>query len=359
VRVALGITVVAMLLVSVSAARAATVNRCLARKINSVGATVVKRTRCYAIAARRGSDAALARCTEAASRRFTDGALEVGMFDAAEHRPPCVTVGDEAAFDDAAAEYAATVDDAVGNVGGPSPCDAIKLVCVGRYVAALARCHAKAASSGVLDAECLTKAAARLSDGRTGCLDYAEAVGAGHCALNGHGSGLAPAADLFVHDALCALDPAGRDGCDGATPTPTPTPVRTPTPVSTASDDPAQFCVDTINSLRASIGLPPYARWTAAESCASSQANDDGLAARPGRSGFQRCGEAAQSECPASGTASDAIGTCLQLMWTQGSIPVPLASQRDYNNMTSTTYTKVACGFAIVRGRVWTTQDFH
>ena len=61
--------------------------------------------------------------------------------------------------------------------------------------------------------------------------------------------------------------------------------------------------------------------------------------------------------CPASGTPSDAIGTCLQLMWAQGFAPV--GSRRDYNNMTSTTYTKVACGFAMVRGRVWTTQDFR
>ena len=358
VRVALGITIVAMLLVSVPASQAATVNRCLARKINSVGATVVKRTRCYAIAAGRGSNAGLARCTQAASSRFTDGTrLAGGAFDVAEQHPPCVTVGDESVFNDAAAVYAAAVRDALGSVDGPSRCSAIKLVCVGRYVAALARCHAKAAVSGVLDSKCLTKAVTRISDLDTGCLARAERVAEGHCALNGHPSGLAAAADNFMHDTLCALDPAGSTGCGVPLPTRTrtPTPVRTPTPISTAAGDPTQFCVDTINGLRASVGLPPYARWTEAETCVRSQAHDDGLAGRPHSSGG-RCGEAAQNACFSSGTPTEAIGGCLQLMWAQGAVAV--GARTEYKNMTSTTFTKVACGFEFVRGRIFTTQDF-
>ena len=43
------------------------------------------------------------------------------------------------------------------------------------------------------------------------------------------------------------------------------------------SNDPAQFCVDTINGYRATRGLPPMTRWSANESCVASEAQTDGM----------------------------------------------------------------------------------
>jgi len=116
----------------------------------------------------------------------------------------------------------------------------------------------------------------------------------------------------------------------------------------------AQDCVDTINRYRASVGLPPYARWTDGEACASGEARKDAQSMQA-HSAFASCGEFAQNECPGWPGPPDAmIGQCLQMMWMEG------PGGGHYDNMTSKSYTQVACGFYVLGdGSVWAAQDFR
>ena len=120
-----------------------------------------------------------------------------------------------------------------------------------------------------------------------------------------------------------------------------------------------QLCVDTINNYRASIGLPPYARWGANETCADGQAQADSKSGTP-HSAFGTCGESAQNECPDwPGPPSTMITSCLAAMWAEGP-GSDFSTHGHYVNMSSTQYTEVACGFyTLSDGHVWATQDFH
>jgi len=52
------------------------------------------------------------------------------------------------------------------------------------------------------------------------------------------------------------------------------------------------------------------------------------------------------------------IGSCLQMMWAEGP-GSDFSAHGHYLNMSSTNYTKVACGFYVTpQGTVWTLQDF-
>lgn len=138
--------------------------------------------------------------------------------------------------------------------------------------------------------------------------------------------------------------------CDtGGTKPPPPPPVD-------AGGDPSQDCVDIINNYRSTIGAPPLQRWTEEEACASSQAQTDAQA-NQFHSVFQQCGENGQNEC--AGFAS--IAECLAQMWSEG----PNGLEGHYQNMASTQFTKVACGYggATFMGTSpfpnWMVQDFH
>ncbi len=122
---------------------------------------------------------------------------------------------------------------------------------------------------------------------------------------------------------------------------------------SGASGDATQTCVDTINQYRATLGLPAYARWTSGESCVDGQAQADSQSGTA-HSAFGQCGEFAQNECPGwPGPPASMIGSCLQMMWAEG------PGGGHYDNMSSTQYTQVACGFYVTGdGSVWATQDF-
>ncbi len=117
--------------------------------------------------------------------------------------------------------------------------------------------------------------------------------------------------------------------------------------------DPAQECVVAINADRATLGLAPYARWTAEESCVDGQAEADSVANTP-HSAFTKCGEMAQDECPGwPGPPGSMIDNCMKDMWSEG------PGGGHYDNMANKTYTKVACGFyTLADGSVWATQDF-
>lgn len=113
-------------------------------------------------------------------------------------------------------------------------------------------------------------------------------------------------------------------------------------------------CVDIINQYRAKNSLPPLARWTDQESCASTEAESDGKSNK-GHGAFPRCGELAQNECPNfAGSVSKNLPTCLGAMWAEG------PGGGHYEAMSSTKYTKVACGiYELPNGNFWAVQDFR
>ena len=121
----------------------------------------------------------------------------------------------------------------------------------------------------------------------------------------------------------------------------------------------AEDCVRIINEYRATLGLPAYQRWAGDEECADGQAKSDSETSTP-HSSFGRCGEMAQNECPGwSGSPGTMIGSCLQMMWAEGP-GSDFSAHGHYINMSSTSYTKVACGFYVTPGgRVWSVQDFR
>lgn len=111
-------------------------------------------------------------------------------------------------------------------------------------------------------------------------------------------------------------------------------------------------CVDRINDLRASVGLGPYARWTDAERCSDDQAESDSNSGQA-HGAFGQCGEWAQNECPGWQSTAEIVQGCLQLMWDEG------PGGGHYDNMTSTQYVSVACGFFEAGpGEVWAVQNF-
>jgi hypothetical protein len=131
------------------------------------------------------------------------------------------------------------------------------------------------------------------------------------------------------------------------------------------SKDSHQRCVDRINTLRESVGLPPLERWVEAESCADEQAQVDGEMRDP-HGTFGQCDETAQNTCPGWRGLDEVLGACLDTMWAEG--PPPSASCDDrcfqahghYLNMTSTTFTKVACGFYTdASGTTWSNQNYQ
>jgi hypothetical protein len=116
-------------------------------------------------------------------------------------------------------------------------------------------------------------------------------------------------------------------------------------------------CVDAINADRATLKLPPYARWNAEESCTDGQAEADFESDTP-HSAFGKCGESAQDECPGwPGPPDTMITECLAQMWAEG--PGPFATHGHFINMSSTAFTMVSCGYSVESdGSVWATQDF-
>lgn len=129
-------------------------------------------------------------------------------------------------------------------------------------------------------------------------------------------------------------------------------------PVAPASTgDLHQDCVDRINQFRWECQcLPPLARWTDGEACTDQQSADDQASDSP-HGNFGACGENAQNTCPNWPSEGDVVGGCLQMMWDEG--PGDFNSHHGhYINMSSTEYSKVACGFSTAAGGVWSNQNF-
>jgi hypothetical protein len=147
----------------------------------------------------------------------------------------------------------------------------------------------------------------------------------------------------------------GPGTCDGG-PLATPIPGCAPAPPASTGDL-HQDCVNRINQFRWECQcLPPLARWTEAEGCTDQQSADDQAADAP-HGHFPACGENAQNTCPNWGSDADVVGGCLQLMWDEGP-GEPFEAHGHYINMSSTGYSKVACGFSTSPAGVWSNQNF-
>ena len=123
---------------------------------------------------------------------------------------------------------------------------------------------------------------------------------------------------------------------------------------SSSGESPADVCVAAINQHRATKGLAPYARWTDAETCTDGESQSDATTLRA-HGAFGKCGEFAQNECPGwPAPAGTMIPSCLKAMWAEG------PGGGHYEAMSSTQYTKVACGFGTAKdGSIWAAQNFR
>lgn len=115
-------------------------------------------------------------------------------------------------------------------------------------------------------------------------------------------------------------------------------------------------CVDRINAFRATEGKPALARWTEQESCTDSQSAADSTSGA--HENFGDCSESAQNTCPGWGSVAQVIDGCLQMMWDEGP-GEPFSEHGHYINMSSTGYTRVACGFfEMPNGEIWHNHNF-
>ena len=123
----------------------------------------------------------------------------------------------------------------------------------------------------------------------------------------------------------------------------------TPTDTSAAS-----LCVSTINGYRTAAGLPAYGAWDENDTCTSGQAASDSMT-KAAHGAFGQCNENAQDECPGwPAPAEGMIADCLKQMYAEG------PGGGHYDNMMSTDYTMVSCGFATASdGSIWAVQNFR
>jgi hypothetical protein len=69
------------------------------------------------------------------------------------------------------------------------------------------------------------------------------------------------------------------------------------------------------------------------------------------------CHEFAQNTCPNWPSQEDVVVGCLQAMWDEGP-GEPFIEHGHYINMSSTEYSKVACGSSSSAPGVWSNQNF-
>lgn len=129
-----------------------------------------------------------------------------------------------------------------------------------------------------------------------------------------------------------------------------------------------QDCVDRINQFRTECAcLPPLERRMDGEACADEMAEyDAGKGTAHAGVSDQICQPGgAQNECPGYSSNEQVISLCLQQMWDEGPPPQDpcegscFQEYGHFINMTSTSSTRVACGFFTTSsGKVWSVQNF-
>ncbi|PCC69748.1 Cysteine-rich secretory protein family protein [Nannocystis exedens] len=190
--------------------------------------------------------------------------------------------------------------------------------------------------------------------------------GPGTASMNGTGNDSATTSDGDPPDPTgTSATTTGADPSAGPTGDPSAGPTGDPSSATSTTGDPGdpyeqarQLCVDIINMYRGTLGLPPYQRWTDAESCSDAEAAADGQSGTP-HGAFGMCGEFAQNECPGwPSPAERSLPGCLEQMWAEGP-GEDFQMHGHYLNMSSEQYTMVACGFADVGGgNLWMVQNF-
>jgi hypothetical protein len=179
---------------------------------------------------------------------------------------------------------------------------------------------------------------------------------------------------------------AGGAGAGGASTTAGATSASTTSASTGSGSDPNEAardaCVAKINALRATKGLPAYARWKEAESCVDQEATEDemsGMAHGAWKSKKYSCNGSGQNECLGAGVAG--IEGCLDSMWGEkdqagcagcdacADAYNPSCPSCDfygqttgnvcghYINMSAKYFTKVACGFSSLGG--WDAINFQ
>jgi hypothetical protein len=129
-------------------------------------------------------------------------------------------------------------------------------------------------------------------------------------------------------------------------------------PPPAPANDLGQTCVDSINRHRATLSLPPLARWRDGEACTSQEAQTDGKNGAPHGS-FGACKESAQNVCPGwPGPPAQMTEPCVQSMWDEGP-GADFQAHGHYLNMVNKAYRAVACGYSVqADGSVWLIQNF-
>lgn len=191
-------------------------------------------------------------------------------------------------------------------------------------------------------------------------------VAPGHDAnitVPGNDAWTAPMPDAWtmpLPDAWVMPDPTCMTG------TPLAAPIAGCMPMTPASSgDPHADCVIRINQFRCECQhLPPLMRWTAGEACADQMAMYDATHTADGAHAAFRAGICAggygQNECPGWPSVESTISGCLQQMWDEGpgDFYGPPAHGH-YINMSSTSFSMVACGFYSGSGGVYAVQNFQ
>jgi hypothetical protein len=171
---------------------------------------------------------------------------------------------------------------------------------------------------------------------------------------------VAPAVDAYVGpDTYLPPDPTCTTG------TPLTAPIAGCMPLTAASTgDPHVDCVARINQFRCECQhLPPLMRWTAGEACADMMAQYDHDHAGDPHAAFRAgicAGGYGQNECPGWPSVPACVSGCLQQMWDEGpgDFYGPPAHGH-YINMSSTSFSMVACGFYEGSSGVYAVQNFQ
>lgn len=186
----------------VAAAGATPAQKCASSKIRETGKKADRKLKCWSKEVMRPGG--LAACNASVEGKFAD------RFARAEAKGGCLSTGDAGVIE---AKVDGFVDDVVTALTG-SPagtilgtdaakrCATAKLKAAGKTSAARLRCHAKAATSSLLDAVCISKAEARYGQR----WDAAEARGG--CATTSDEATIAAEVEAFVSDAVRALPSA-------------------------------------------------------------------------------------------------------------------------------------------------------
>jgi hypothetical protein len=170
--------------------------------------------------------------------------------------------------------------------------------------------------------------------------------------------------DASVPDGGSVLD-AGMEADAGpcaSGPLATPIANCSPEPMAGSGDIHAD-CVARINQLRWECQcLPPLSRWIEGEGCADGNGEYDSVQGAHASFYDLPCGSGgrAQNECPGWASNGEVITGCLHAMWAEGPEDGnPNTVNGHYESMTSTFYTRVACGFFTTpSGSVWGVQNF-